>query len=386
MHKLWLLLSLLAAAPRAQADVATDYWTTGTGVWLFYVDNGTVYRAHCDDDRLIYNRSTCASVIDSADFPRFSEALRAHFARTMPELDQQVADLNARIDEIDVELLTLLNSVPDPVDPTLKDQIARKQEVVDQAAAELIPIEDQIARIEDALRTRENPDLRAQLIELQGEFADKKTSLDGLRVELAALRQRCIQANSGSFEPRRFQTLQSERDLRVRQLESRRTDLDRVMTSLVAVSQALTDLLQSGFTNAYLSGSGDHGVIRIVFNFFKDAFTATEPRDNVYNARRDPSGRAMIIDIPQPSTLERFYCKMNVTCSIWEPALKIAGPTLSGQISNTNVLEATPSSSSHPLLNQMRTGNVGGQWRIEIQNCAEQIASAQCFLQTKPRR
>lgn len=270
MKRFGLILFSFLASPLAKADVATQYWEVGSGIWLMYVADGTLYRTDCDEDRLIYNRATCPTRVGSADFARFADGLRAHFAAPLGGLEQQVADIHARVQELDLELLVILNSEPDPVDPTLKDQIAVKEGEVADAAGALIPLQDQIARIVDALRTRENPDLRRQLIALQGELDKAKVKHEGLQVELAELRGRFIEANSGLFDQERYRALQNERRIRVNQLEQRRNDLDYTMECLIHVSRILSEILSGSFTTNYIYGGQPLGRVRFVLQAFKE--------------------------------------------------------------------------------------------------------------------
>ncbi len=383
MTRFSLLLLSLLAAPRAAADIATEYWASATGIWLIYVDDDQVVRADCDENRLIYNRATCATRVGSADLALFSERLRAKFAEPLAGIEQQVADLHARIDEIDFELLVILDAEPDPVDPTLKAQITAKQGEVDDAGAALIPLQDQIARIEDELRDGENPDLRRQLVTLQGQLDQGKVALESLRVDLATLRQRFIAANSGVFEPRRYRTLQDERSYRASQLTERRRNLAYTMDHLIAVSQALAEIMESSFTTTYLSGTGDPGPIRLVMNAFKTIMEPLDPVNRTYHARLEAGGRALEIRVPAPAYLEAFVCDVVSECGTGQPWSGVEGPLFNRTI-DTYQLRATSTAASHRLLEPMVTGNVGGYWRITTPYCTGSVRTGGCYITVRP--
>lgn len=384
MMRTGLLLLSFLVAPFAKADMATNYWLRSDEIWLIYVQDGNLVRADCDETRLIYNRSTCPTRVATAEFALFAERLRAKFEAPLAGIEQQAGDLTARIDEIDLELLTILNTEPDPVDPTLKDQIAAKETEVDDAAAALIPLQDQIARILDELRTRESPDLRRQLITLQGQLDEGKAALSGLRVELAALRQRFIEANAGAFEPRRYRTLQNERDLRVDQLSEVKRNLDYTMEHLIAVSQALQDILQGSFTTNYLSGTGDPGPIRLVINAFHEFVEPLDPVNRTFQAKREDGGRALIIDVPGQAKLETFVCDLISECPAGPSSYSaVQGPLFHRQILGYH-LSANATGASDRLLEPMSTGNVGGRWRIYTPYCTGYVDTRRCYITVEP--
>ncbi len=108
-------------------DIVTNINADSGGPWIYFSEGANIVRSRCAPDALLFDRANCQ--LDPVTVPAglFFQEVNKFFGEELPLLEQQKAAAFIKIDRIDVRLLDLMSTEPDPVRTDIKPLIAAKE-------------------------------------------------------------------------------------------------------------------------------------------------------------------------------------------------------------------------------------------------------------------
>jgi hypothetical protein len=231
-------------APFVLADVAISELSSTD--YLFWVNDGAVYRGRCPAGTRFFDRDTCGLDTLHAGEERVLAAYRATLAPNLASDQKAEAQVWATIQSIDDKLLEIL-STPAGTPHVTDQQLDAARAAYDQAYAAAQPLRDQVARIQIALAAAPGDgELLAQLGVTRTALAPKQAAENTALATLNQLRK-AYAAERGSSDQAAYAELVKLRSDRESQLEHWRSELDRELKDITNGEALITKLEDRSF-------------------------------------------------------------------------------------------------------------------------------------------
>lgn len=356
-----LLVSCGKSHPSSQlADVAAYKFFR---YFLYVRDQADVVRFACDEDREVYDRSTCQGAPTRISASHLYAALSERFASGTAPVERRLGDLRTRLEQTDFRLLELLNGATGPVDERLKPAMDQAVQRLSAAAPALQEKRDQVARLEAAVARQASADLYAQLITARKELGEASENFTRLTAEATAARKAYVDANASLLDEVSFQALSTQRGDIVASIENARYELTRETNRTVAVARTIQMIEDGGPTWVQ---SHEHPDAFRNGEVFQALHGLTEDLDlaaRTFATRAATGATHVSVPVSRPGKLEQFHCRFDQRGDSSCQALKVTTPA-GRSIRTTNSF--THRWSDHDAAPEVFAAEAQGIWSFDI--------------------
>jgi hypothetical protein len=239
-----------AAVPSARADVAYSCvcGSRPAEVMLYFVDGPLIVRAVCPLGTQLFDRATCRSA-EQVKYAALFALTDGRYAEDLATATRERDDTVTKLMRVEAKIEEYL-SVSVPVRPV--DGLTHDLAVVTQRRDEITTtvrgLEDQVARLEAALRAAPSEDLAGQLALVTAQLATQRGQQRDLDAQIKGLRDQLIAAYGDLSAVQDLAELQRQRGVLAARLAGGNERLGAVMDTIVEAKRQVAHVVDQGFT------------------------------------------------------------------------------------------------------------------------------------------